>query len=72
MFDSHNGDVLDAALLALSLEVVVNLSTAADDLLDLIIGNEVSGRLLENTLESETALEVFETGVGSTVLKKLL
>ena len=72
LLKSYNSNVIDAALGTLSLEIVVNLTRAEQHLLDLRIRYEISRGLLDDSLESESLLELLDLGVSSTVLEELL
>jgi hypothetical protein len=69
LFDSDNSNVVVTFLLTLSLQVVVNLTTAVNDLTDLVISNKVGIGIIEHLVESETFSEVFEVGVASSELQ---
>lgn len=60
LLEPDNGDVLDASLVPFTLEFVVDLAAAVDDLLDLIVSDQVCSRILKDPLEPKPGLEVVE------------
>ena len=72
LLDSYDSDILDATLGSLSLEVVVDLTTAEEHFLDLAVSNHLSGCLLNDSLESEANFEIFYLRASSTILQELL
>ena len=72
LLDSYDSDILDATLGSLSLEVVVDLTTAEEHFLDLAVSNHLSGCLLDDSLESEANLEIFYLRASSTILQEFL
>lgn len=61
LFYTHNCDISNSELGSLSLEVVVNLTTAVDNFANLTVGDEVCRWVIEHTLESQTGLKVIHT-----------
>ena len=72
LLETDDGNIVDAALLSLSLEIVVDLATAEEDLLDLRVGNHLGGGLFDDSLESETDFKVFNVGGSTAEFEKLL
>ena len=58
LFDSHDCHIVNSELGSLSLEVVVNLTTAVDHFADLIILYEVCRSVFEHSLEPQAGLKV--------------
>lgn len=60
LFNSNDGDVVDSTLGPGCLEVIVNLTSAVDDLANLVISNEVSAHIIDGSLEAEAGFEVLK------------
>ena len=72
LLESDDGNILDAALCALSFEIVVDLTAAHNNLGDLCIWYKISGWVLKDALESETTLKGFDLGRGAAELQEFL
>ena len=71
LFDSNDRDIFDSSLCTLLLEFVIDLSAAVKDLLDLVICNEVSGRIFKNMLESKPCFKFFYVAPCTSKFEKL-
>ena len=71
MLQSYNRDVFNLSLGSFSLEVIVDLTAAYDDLLDLVVRYEVLRNLSNDSLESEANLKLFYFRSGSSEFQKL-
>ncbi len=72
LFKSNNGDIVDASLSPLGLEIVVDLTTAHDQSSDLAVIHKVVRGLIKDLLESESLSEFCHSGHGWSVLHELL
>ena len=72
LFYSHNGDIIDVTLLSLIDQIVVNLTTAEENFLDLVISDQILCCLFDDTLETKTCLELFNVGVSTSKLEQFL
>ena len=69
LLDTDDSDVFDTTFGSFCFEIVVDLSTAEEDLSDLIVRYQIGGCLLNHSLEPKTDFEIFNFRVGTTVFQ---
>ena len=69
LFNSDDSNVIMSLLLTLGLQVVVNLTTAVNDLADLVISNKVGVSITKHFVESQSFAEVFKVRVTASKLE---
>lgn len=72
MLEPDDGDVLDVSLFPFRFKLVVDLTAAVDDLLDLIVSNEICGGILKDPFEPKPGFKVAQRASSTTELEKLL
>ena len=60
LFDSHYGDILNLALVSLIFKIIVNLSSAENDLSYLIIGHKIWQGVWQDHFESQSFIKSFD------------
>ena len=72
LFHSDNDDVFNSTLCPLRLKIVVDLTTAEENLLNLVVWDKISCGLLNDSLESEADFKLGELGASTTEFQKFL